>query len=287
MKRLWLTTVLFVSLLLREAVSNRCAGVPDGVFINDFTACNAFFTCFRGEAFPGVCVEPFYFNEEKQLCDHPWEVKCLICPQTEDLVPTFVPIEGECTFYALCIQGIGTLRECDNGLKFDAVQGNCDLAENVQCDAGICPSNVNPSIPTSVPHPTDCSRYYICLNNEATEQQCAPTLLFNPETRFCDFEENVECQDGVPAPTSCPPSGIHLIGNPLDCVSYFVCLDGAKSGDAISCAPGLIFDLTGAVCRLPNEESVCADGSDPLLPPPTPPPAPPPPPPVVPSVNQR
>uniref|UniRef100_A0A182SIY8 Chitin-binding type-2 domain-containing protein n=1 Tax=Anopheles maculatus TaxID=74869 RepID=A0A182SIY8_9DIPT len=195
MNRLWLTGVLVVLFVVQEAASNnnRCAGVPDGVFINDFTACDAFFTCFRGEAFPGTCPINFVFNEEAQLCDHPWNVKCLICPQDEELVPTFVPIEGECTFYTLCIQGIGTLRECANGLLFDSEQGFCDLPENVECEQGICPSNVNPSVPTSVPHPTDCSKYYICLNGVEDERQCAPTLLFNPDTRFCDFEENVEC----------------------------------------------------------------------------------------------
>uniref|UniRef100_A0A182W3W3 Chitin-binding type-2 domain-containing protein n=1 Tax=Anopheles minimus TaxID=112268 RepID=A0A182W3W3_9DIPT len=267
MNRLWLTAVLVIVLVFRGVVSNnRCVGVPDGVFINDFTACNAFYTCFRGEAFPGTCVEPFYFNEEQQLCDHPWQVKCLICPETEDLVPSFVPIEGECTYYALCIQGIGTLRECAKGLEFNAAEGFCDLPENAQCETGLCPSNVNPSVPTSVPHPSDCSKFYICLYNEATEQQCAPTLLFNPETRFCDLEENVECQEGVPSPTACPPTGIHLIGNPADCVSFFVCLNGEKSDEATNCAPELIFDITDSVCRPPNAESRCANGEDPLPP---------------------
>ncbi|XP_053657763.1 protein obstructor-E-like [Anopheles marshallii] len=281
MHRLWLSAVLVAILVLRAAVANnRCVGLADGVFINDFTACNAFFTCFRGEAFPGTCVEPFYFNEEKQLCDHPWEVKCLICPQTEDLVPTFVAIENECQFYTLCIQGIGTLRECASGLEFDSVAGNCDLAENVQCETGICPNNINPSLPFSVPHPTDCSKYYVCLHGQPTENQCAATLLFNPVTRFCDFEENVVCEEGVPSPTSCPPTGIHLIGNPADCISFFVCLNGERSDEATNCAAGLIFDITDSVCRPANEESRCADGEDPL------PPPPPIPPPVEP-VNKR
>uniref|UniRef100_A0A182PYS3 Chitin-binding type-2 domain-containing protein n=1 Tax=Anopheles epiroticus TaxID=199890 RepID=A0A182PYS3_9DIPT len=249
MQRLWLIVVLVEILVLREAVSNnnRCANRPDGVFINDFTACDAFFTCFRGDAFPGTCPMGFVFNEDAQLCDFPWNVKCLICPESETLEPTFEPIEGECTYYALCIQGIGALRECAPGLQFDQAAKICDLEENVNCETPICPASINPNEPVSVPHPTDCTKYYICFRGTEDERQCAPTLLFNPDTRVCDLEENVVCESGVPSPTSCPPTGIHYVGNPADCVSYFVCLNGEKSTTPTNCASGLIFDITDSV----------------------------------------
>lgn len=195
MNRVWLLAVLLEILLLQAALSNntRCANRPDGVFINDFTACDAFYTCLRGEAFPGVCPIGFVFNEELQLCDHPWNVKCLICPESDSFEATFEPIDGECTYYSVCVQGIGELRECAQGLQFDPVEKTCDLAENVNCEIPLCPNNVNPNVPISVPNPSDCSRYYICFMGEASERECAPTLLFNPETRLCDLEENVEC----------------------------------------------------------------------------------------------
>ncbi|XP_041783348.1 protein obstructor-E-like [Anopheles merus] len=269
MNRVWLLAVLLEILLLQAALSNntRCVNRPDGVFINDFTACDAFYTCLRGEAFPGVCPIGFVFNEELQLCDHPWNVKCLICPESDSFEATFEPIDGECTYYSVCVQGIGELRECAQGLQFDPVEKTCDLAENVNCEIPLCPNNVNPNVPLSVPNPSDCSRYYICFMGEASERECAPTLLFNPETRLCDLEENVECEEGVPSPTSCPPTGIHYVGNPADCVSYFVCLNGEKSPTPVSCAAGLIFDITDSACRPPNEESRCANGEEPTVPP--------------------
>uniref|UniRef100_A0A182NDG6 Chitin-binding type-2 domain-containing protein n=1 Tax=Anopheles dirus TaxID=7168 RepID=A0A182NDG6_9DIPT len=193
MNRSWLLTVLGVVLTVPSVVlANRCAGQPDGLFIADFTDCQAFFTCFRGEPFPGRCTFDYLFNEAAQICDFKWNVKCLICPQDSD-VPTLEPIEGECSYYALCFQGVGSLRQCADGLLFDTVAGQCDLPEIANCDAGVCPTNVDPNVPVSVPHPDDCSKYYVCLRNEGTEMQCAPTLLFNPETNLCDLEENVEC----------------------------------------------------------------------------------------------
>ncbi|XP_058122253.1 peritrophin-1-like [Anopheles coustani] len=161
-------------------------------------------------------------------------------------------------------EGIGTLRECAEGLLFDAEQAVCDFADNVDCEIGVCPSNLNPTIPTFLPNPTDCSRYFICIGGVAQEAQCAPSLLFNPETRRCELEETVECIEGsIPSPTTCPPTGLHIIGNPANCVSYFVCLNGVQSDAPVNCAPGLIFDVTESLCNIPNENSRCADGSDP------------------------
>ncbi|XP_050094298.1 peritrophin-1-like [Anopheles aquasalis] len=259
-----LSAIVLATVQIAVTQTNRCENLPDGRFINDFTACDGFFTCFRGEPFPGTCPEGYFFNEEEQLCDFDWRVKCLLCPDDPAAPPTLEPIEGNCEFYALCFQGIGSLRECADGTLFDRVLGACAVADTVDCEASVCPSNINPETPVLVPDPADCSSYFICLRGEATPAQCAPTLLFNPETRRCDLEENVECIEGAPSPTSCPATGLHLIGNPADCVSYFVCLDGVQSDSPINCAPNLIFDKTTAQCQLPDENSECADGSSPL-----------------------
>ncbi|XP_035787624.1 peritrophin-44-like [Anopheles albimanus] len=264
--RWFLCAIVFTLVQIVASQNNRCDNIPDGRFINDFTACDGFYTCFRGEAFPGTCPEGYYFNEEEQLCDFNWRVKCMLCPDDPNASPTLEPIEGNCDFYTLCFQGIGTLRECAEGLLFDRVLGACTIADRVDCEAALCPSNVNPATPVLVPDPADCSSYFICLNGEATPAQCAPTLLFNPETRRCDLEENVECAEGAPSPTSCPATGFHMIGNPADCVSFFVCLDGVQSADPIDCASGLIFDITLGQCQIPNENARCADGSSPLDP---------------------
>ncbi|XP_052873517.1 peritrophin-44-like [Anopheles cruzii] len=262
----WLLLPVTVTLFATGAVSNtdRCAGLPDGRFLTNFQQCNAFFSCFRGESIPGECPEGYVFSEAEQLCDFPWNVMCLICPENGD-VPTLEPIDGQCSFYTLCLDGIGFRRECAEGYLFDAVQGACFTAEEAQCDIGVCPSNLNPNVPVNLPNPIDCSQYFICLGGVAEPRQCAPTLLFDPIAQRCDVAENVECVEGsIPSPTTCPPTGLHLIGNPANCNSYFVCLNGVQNDVPVECAPTLIFDITDSMCRTPTEDSRCADGSNPL-----------------------
>merc|ERR1712236_848 len=43
-----------------------------------------------------------------------------------------------------------------------------------------------------LPHPTDCKLYYACLRNGLPRQaSCQRPLVFNPETGFCDDQNNV------------------------------------------------------------------------------------------------
>lgn len=41
-------------------------------------------------------------------------------------------------------------------------------------------------------HPTDCQRFYVCLNGiEARDLGCSTGLVYNEETKRCDAPENV------------------------------------------------------------------------------------------------
>lgn len=42
------------------------------------------------------------------------------------------------------------------------------------------------------PHPTDCQRFYVCLNGvEARDLGCMTGEVYNEETKMCDAPENV------------------------------------------------------------------------------------------------
>lgn len=51
----------------------------------------------------------------------------------------------------------------------------------------ICPGN------GLFKHPTDCSKYYNCGNGVAYEMSCGAPLLFNPNTKNCDWSYNFSC----------------------------------------------------------------------------------------------
>ena len=50
--------------------------------------------------------------------------------------------------------------------------------------------------------PKDCSRYYLCHRDQdgewiETPQACPSGLFFNPDFLYCDFPDNVDCDENV------------------------------------------------------------------------------------------
>ena len=47
------------------------------------------------------------------------------------------------------------------------------------------------------PDPTDCSRYFRCLDNKYYAMECGDGLLFDEEESYCDYSENVKCESSM------------------------------------------------------------------------------------------
>jgi len=59
---------------------------------------------------------------------------------------------------------------------------------------GICPPNPDGFL-HPVPCPWDCTKYYICEeNNIAIEMDCAPPLVFDPDLELCNWPYMVNCE---------------------------------------------------------------------------------------------
>lgn len=56
----------------------KCADYPDGYLINDFTNCQAYFFCPNATSPPYArkCSEPFNFDQNHQICNHPDNYTC-------------------------------------------------------------------------------------------------------------------------------------------------------------------------------------------------------------------
>ena len=48
-----------------------------------------------------------------------------------------------------------------------------------------------------VADPTDCSRYFRCLDNKYYAMECGGGLLFDKEESYCDYSENVKCETSM------------------------------------------------------------------------------------------
>ena len=76
-------------------------------------------------------------------------------------------------------------------------EGENNDDDDTSCESdGICMTN------GANADPDDCSKYYLCtcdVNGEwiKTPQSCPDGLWFNPEFLYCDFPDNVECEQHV------------------------------------------------------------------------------------------
>lgn len=149
-----------------------------------------------------MCIFPFV-EEPKSTHD---------CPRRNGFFPH--PDPSNCNVFYNCIEGEPTEQKCTVGLWFDEYSGNCVWPATSQregcvdatkkSDSGFeCPkapktdsSGLNVAHPKYA-HPTDCQKFYVCLNNsEPRDLGCQIGEVYNEETERCDAPENVPgCED--------------------------------------------------------------------------------------------
>lgn len=120
------------------------------------------------------------------------DVKCL--PECEAFNLTSFCYDRTCTKYVLCYYGIPVLRECYDGLQYNAETDRCDFPEYVDCVENDCPQYMSISSIRYLPSKAQCSKYFICSDGMAWPQECASGLFFNPKCNCCDYASNVECK---------------------------------------------------------------------------------------------
>lgn len=182
--------LIVVSLLLtftNSIQANPCEGLHN-VFLNDHTDCSRYYSCFNGLYQIMTCQDGRWFGLDPPGCYLPNTITCDRCP-SEGIIN--VPIDESCTTFVMCINGNNIEAECSSGLRFDPIEGRCNLQELVQCDHnGICPQTGQHTIAD----PTNCSNYIICFDGvEVITRECLTGLLWDPVLGSCNREENVVC----------------------------------------------------------------------------------------------
>jgi len=56
-----------------------------------------------------------------------------------------------------------------------------------------CPESTD-GFPVYVAHPTDCTKFYECHDEEPILMECAPPLYFDPRIDVCNYQELVDCK---------------------------------------------------------------------------------------------
>ncbi|XP_011870340.1 PREDICTED: uncharacterized protein LOC105563386 [Vollenhovia emeryi] len=134
-----------------------------------------------------------------------------------------------------------------------------------------CPSSGT----TNVPHPKDCTLYYICQDGKGTLKECPNGLHFNNVFKQCDWPP-AGCLPGMPRPETQPnipserkeeenTSSRGCVGtcpsiDPMDrtillpyrhdCTKFCSCSNGTPF--IMSCPAGLHFDKAKSICNWPT-----------------------------------
>jgi hypothetical protein len=221
-----------------------------------------------------------------------------LCPTTQGT--SYVVYPGDCSKYYKCTDGHSDLLKCPENMFFNPFTNQCDYVDNVSCgltpksssststsstsapttNTPVTPSTIDPVCPSTqgtsyVVYPDDCSKYYKCTNGYSTILKCPENMVFNPETKSCDYSDNVSC-DSTKEPTSgttttsattptsttpttaTPPTTFNpssecqdkpdgtFIADPSDCRKYYECVYGDTK--SFSCPEDTMWDQSITAC---------------------------------------
>jgi len=202
-----------VTASLRAAASGGHFTCPDNFgFYPHHKSCDKYWACENGTATLKLCGNGLVFDDADSLrenCAYPFSVDCgsrtdleppISTPNCPRLYGIFAHPTNCRVFYS-CWNGEGSKYECPPGLAYDNNQRVCVWADLVEtCDqlevaeGFVCPdpSEVDqPGHYTRHAHPTDCRKFYVCIEGVARPYGCSFGNVFNVETLQCDDPENV------------------------------------------------------------------------------------------------
>lgn len=121
--------------------------------------------------------------------------KTILCPPSGY---TLASIPQVCNEYIECEDGFGSRRKCEDKMEFSPTKFQCE--ESSDCSTkkikgtphSKCRFEKSTSSTLLVPS-ENCSEFKKCAHLMAWTITCAQNTNFNQATKFCDWEENVEC----------------------------------------------------------------------------------------------
>ncbi|KAI1289183.1 hypothetical protein HDE_08066 [Halotydeus destructor] len=186
---------------------------PDSFgFYPHHKSCDKYWACDNGTATLKICGNGLAFDDADSLrenCAYPFSVDCgsrtdLEPPISTPNCPRLYGIfshTSNCRVFYSCWNGEASKYECPPGLAYDDNQRVCVWADLVErCDqlevaeGFVCPDAAEVEQPghyTRHAHPTDCRKFYVCIEGVARPYGCSFGNVFNVETLQCDDPENV------------------------------------------------------------------------------------------------
>lgn len=168
-------------------------------------SCNQYVACYQGRSEIEHCNAGRHINPLTQQCAPAGTVDCTQCGLNGNVNR---PHPSVCQRFYECIFGWRYERTCPPGFMFDRRVGSCNREHLVDCT----PENPNPpgqpgpgqpggpALPVCIPngqvhhgHPTDCSRYFQCINGVLHERVCPAGHHWSERRMACDLIANAAC----------------------------------------------------------------------------------------------
>ncbi|XP_042860890.1 uncharacterized protein LOC122246406 [Penaeus japonicus] len=190
-------SVCVAGVMCLDACAPDCTGKPAGSKVPDPMNCTQFYLCLNGGVptdHPLWCESGEIFDEVIEDCrvGSDCKPKCppttsgchFTCNFTYDLVSD--PLN--CGQYFVCLpHGLGGPLACPEGSRY------FDGEKCVDDEGACCSDKCTPfceAAATQVPDPSDCTKYYICLDSGPASEdyhfQCDAGENFNIATGLCD-----------------------------------------------------------------------------------------------------
>ncbi|XP_074598542.1 protein obstructor-E-like [Brevipalpus obovatus] len=196
----------------RPVASNFACPEKTGFFPHA-KSCDKYYACENSTAILKTCGNGLVFDDQdymRENCAYPFSVDCgdrtdmeppISTPNCPRLYGIFAH-SSNCRIFYSCWNGEANKYECPPGLAYDDEQRVCVWADLVnRCDQAslsdgfVCPDNAENDQPghyTRHPHPTDCRKFYVCIDGVARPYGCSFGTVFNVDTLQCDEPENVQ-----------------------------------------------------------------------------------------------
>lgn len=158
--------------------NNNCPR-RNGFFAHpDPAVCNKFYNCIDGDFTELPCTNGLYFDEYSGNCVWPETAQRQGCVDKSSTLTECIPLFCVHSFIASFSSLHSLAEQLDDGFS-------CPKENSADHTGQVV---VHPKYP----HPTDCQKFYVCLNGqEPRALGCTTGEVYNDETQRCDAPENV------------------------------------------------------------------------------------------------
>ncbi|XP_055620282.1 probable endochitinase [Toxorhynchites rutilus septentrionalis] len=230
-----IVAALSVQFCTAQSPQDVCKGVSNNNFVANPEDCSSFYICVDEIGRVENCPAGTKFDYLKGYCSFDDEVAC---KKMEEVTETTVADSSEMAPITTTTERLTTAVSTSVPTTVTTSKQTTELTESTEAtETTTIASNSNakefcktadPNVLNFLPSTTNCEQYFICMNGEPFQLQCASGSHWNDQRQFCDDPKMANCQVNPPNvdDLECPSRGSAFFPHPKICEFYFSCDQG-------------------------------------------------------------